>query len=51
MASAQNDESLTPDYKASIEFLRGRGQKVELASYDDRQLAAARGLGISIAAL
>ena len=36
---------------ASIEFLRGRGQKVELASYDDRLLAAARGLGIPIAAL
>ncbi len=36
---------------ASIEFLRGRGQKVELASYDDRLLAAARGLGIPIAPL
>jgi len=36
---------------ASIEFLRGRGQKVQLASYDDRLLAAARGLGIPLAAL
>jgi predicted nucleic acid-binding protein len=36
---------------ASIEFLRGRGQKVELASYDDRLLAAARGLSIPLVAL
>jgi len=36
---------------ASIEFLRARGQAMELASYDDRLLAAARGLGIPIAAL
>jgi predicted nucleic acid-binding protein len=36
---------------ASIEFLRARGQKVELASYDDRLIAAARRLGIPIAAL
>jgi predicted nucleic acid-binding protein len=36
---------------ASIEFLRGRGQRVELASYDDRLIAAARSLGIPIAAL
>jgi predicted nucleic acid-binding protein len=36
---------------ASIEFLRERGQKVELASYDDRLIAAARGLRIPIAAL
>jgi predicted nucleic acid-binding protein len=36
---------------ASIEFLRGLGQKVELATYDDRLLAAARGLGIPLAAL
>lgn len=33
---------------ASIEFLRERGQKVQLASYDDRQLAAARSLGITV---
>ena len=34
---------------ASIEFLRGRGQTVELASYDDRLIHAARALGIRIA--
>lgn len=34
---------------ASIEFLRSRGEKVELASYDDRLLAAASALGIPIA--
>jgi hypothetical protein len=33
---------------ASIEFLRVRRQKVELASYDDRLLAAARALGIPL---
>jgi hypothetical protein len=36
---------------ASIEFLRARGQAVELASYDGRLLTAARSLGIPIAAL
>ena len=36
---------------ASIEFLRARGQKVELASYDERMLAAARALGIALFAL
>jgi predicted nucleic acid-binding protein len=36
---------------SSIEFLRGRGQHVELASYDHRLVAAARRLGIAIAAL
>ena len=36
---------------ASIAFLLGRGQTVELASYDDRLLAAAQALGIPIAAL
>lgn len=36
---------------ASVEFLRGRGQTVELASYDDRFLAAARALGIPLLAL
>lgn len=30
---------------ASVSFLVGRGQVVELASYDVRQLAAARSLG------
>jgi predicted nucleic acid-binding protein len=36
---------------ASIEFLRTRGSAIELASYDDRLLTAARSLGIPIAAL
>ena len=31
---------------ASLEFLRSRGQTVELASYDDRLVAAARAIGI-----
>jgi len=33
---------------ASMEFLRSQGQAVELASYDDRLLAAARDLKIKI---
>ena len=36
---------------ASIEFLRGRGQAVDLASYDERLTTGARALGISLAAL
>lgn len=36
---------------ASIEFLRGREQSVELASYDDRLVTAARALGIPVMAL
>lgn len=36
---------------ASIEFLRSRGQIVELATYDQRMLAAARTLAIQPAAL
>ena len=36
---------------ASIEFLRARGQKIELASYDDRLLAGARALHIPLFAL
>ncbi len=36
---------------ASIVFLRERGQTIELASYDGRLIAAARGLSIPIAAL
>lgn len=36
---------------ASMEFLRGLGQKVALASYDDRLVASARRLGITIADL
>ncbi|MBI3030084.1 MAG: PIN domain-containing protein [Candidatus Rokubacteria bacterium] len=33
---------------ASIEFLRGRGQTVKLASYDDRLVVAARELRIPL---
>ena len=33
---------------ASLEFLRGRGQRVELASYDDHLLSAARTMGIPL---
>jgi hypothetical protein len=36
---------------ASIEFLRGSGQSVELASYDHRLITAARGLGIPLFSL
>ena len=36
---------------ASIEFLRARGQAVELATYDQRMLAAARTLDIKPAAI
>jgi hypothetical protein len=36
---------------ASMEFLRGQGQRVELASYDARLLAAAAALGIPQRAL
>jgi hypothetical protein len=36
---------------ASLEFLRDRGQTVELASYDERMLAAARALRIPLFAL
>ena len=36
---------------ASIEFLRGHGQRVELASYDDRLLGAARAMKVPIADL
>lgn len=34
---------------ASMEFLRGQGQTVRLASYDDRMIAAASRLGIPLA--
>ena len=34
---------------ASIEFLRGQGQAVALASYDDRLTAVARELGVPLA--
>ena len=33
---------------ASIEFLRMRGQTVELATYDERLLAVARAMGIPV---
>ena len=36
---------------ATMEFLRGNGASVELASYDSRLLAAARALGIAAAEL
>lgn len=36
---------------ASMEFLRAQRQSVELATYDQRLLGAARALGISIAAV
>lgn len=34
---------------ASLEFLRSQGQKLELASYDDRMLTAARAMHIPLA--
>jgi PIN domain len=36
---------------ATIEFLRSQGVRVELATYDNRLLAAARALGLPVAAL
>jgi len=36
---------------ATMEYLRGRGENLELASYDERLLAAARSLGIAVATL
>jgi predicted nucleic acid-binding protein len=36
---------------ASLEFLRGHGLTIELASYDERMLAAARALRIPLFAL
>jgi predicted nucleic acid-binding protein len=36
---------------ATIDFTSAKSEPIELASYDDRLLAAARALGISIAAL
>ena len=36
---------------ATLEYLRRQGEMVELASYDSRLVAAARALGITIAAL
>jgi predicted nucleic acid-binding protein len=36
---------------ATIEFLRRQGETVELASYDNRLVAAAEPVGIPVAAL
>jgi hypothetical protein len=36
---------------ASIAFLRERGQAIELLSYDSRLIAAARSMGVAIAAV
>jgi predicted nucleic acid-binding protein len=36
---------------ASMEFLRGRGVAVELASYDERLISAAKDLGFGLASL
>jgi hypothetical protein len=36
---------------ATIEFIRGEGEPVELASYDNRLLVAARALGIALSQL
>jgi hypothetical protein len=36
---------------ATMDFLRGNGASVELASYDSRLFAAARALGINAAKL
>lgn len=36
---------------ASVDFLRSAGQRVELATYDDRMIVAARSMGIALAEL
>jgi hypothetical protein len=36
---------------ATIDFIRGQGEAVELASYDNRLLAAARVLGVALSEL
>jgi len=36
---------------ATIEFIRGEGETVELASYDSRLIVAARALGITLSRL
>jgi hypothetical protein len=33
---------------ASLDYLRTRGQRIELATYDERMLTAARAMGIAI---
>jgi hypothetical protein len=46
-----NVRTLDALHLASVEFLRARGQRVEIATYDDRLAAGARALGIPIRAL
>jgi predicted nucleic acid-binding protein len=46
-----NVRTLDALHLATVEFLRGCGQRVELASYDERLTEAARKLGIRIAAV
>ena len=36
---------------STLEFLRGQGESVELASYDNRLVAAAQALGVPLAAV
>ena len=36
---------------ATIDFVRGQGETVELASYDNRLLAAARAFGVALSEL
>jgi hypothetical protein len=36
---------------ATIHFIRGQGERVELAGYHDRLLAAARVLGVALSEL
>jgi len=36
---------------ATVEFIRGEGESVELASHDNRLLVAARALGIALSPL
>jgi uncharacterized protein len=43
--------SLDALHLATMDFIRESGEPVQLASYDNRLLAAAQALGISIAAL
>jgi len=48
---AKSVRTLDALHLATIAFLRGQGQAVSLASYDERLLAAARNLKISVARL
>jgi hypothetical protein len=36
-----------PPHLATVEFLRDRGEAVELASYDNRLIGAAQALGVA----